>query len=96
VNTANKKYLIERLKSVVELLRSNRPEMRHMAAAKLLADIAALKTPEEARTIEGFEEWWRNYGSGIRPLPGQDHEEHGRRLAGLAWESATLKERNEI
>jgi hypothetical protein len=46
-----------------------------------------------AKTTEGFEDWWHNIGSAIRPLPGQDHEEHGRRIAQITWETATLHAR---
>ncbi len=35
-----------------------------------------------------FESWWRDIGSGIRPLDGEDHEEHARRLCRFAWEAA--------
>jgi hypothetical protein len=35
-----------------------------------------------------FEWWWWNAGSGIRPKPNHDHEEHARRVAKAAWDAA--------
>ena len=35
-----------------------------------------------------FETWWYETGSGILPLPGADMEEHGKRVAGEAWDAA--------
>lgn len=32
-----------------------------------------------------FFNWWANIGSGMAPLPGEDQEEHARRVSGLAW-----------
>ena len=32
-----------------------------------------------------FEQWWYAYGSGILPLKNHDMEEHGRRIAGIAF-----------
>jgi hypothetical protein len=43
MNKADINHLIAGLRQVVKLLRSNSPSHRHMAAAKLLADISALK-----------------------------------------------------
>lgn len=47
---------------------------------------------EHARTFyttkkldEAFDHWWLNEGSGMPPLPGEDHEEHTRRIARIAW-----------
>jgi hypothetical protein len=37
------------------------------------------------RVDEGFRAWWYDCGSALRPLPGADHEEHGRRIAEIAW-----------
>lgn len=37
------KHLISRLRDCVDLLKSQSPHHRHMAAAKLLADISALE-----------------------------------------------------
>jgi hypothetical protein len=34
---------------------------------------------------EWFNRWWRNEGSAMRPLPGHDCEEHGRRISEIAW-----------
>lgn len=36
----------------------------------------------------GFDDWWHNTGSAITPQPGQDMEEHARRVAGRAWQAA--------
>lgn len=35
-----------------------------------------------------FETWWNETGSGILPLPGADMEEHGKLVAGEAWDEA--------
>ena len=35
-----------------------------------------------------FETWWNETGSGILPLPGADMEEHGKLVAGEAWDAA--------
>ena len=35
-----------------------------------------------------FETWWHEIGSGILPLPGADMEEHGKLVAGEAWDAA--------
>lgn len=40
-----------------------------------------------------FDEWWSKIGSGIRPLPGEDQEEHAKRVARSAWYSYCLPER---
>ena len=36
-----------------------------------------------------FTEWWDNVGSGYRPEPGHDYEEHAHRIAQMAWSRAT-------
>src|SRR5690606_19408034 len=41
----------------------------------------------------GFEQWWHKHGSGVRPTEGCDCEEHGRRVAALAWNEATAAEK---
>lgn len=43
---------------------------------------------------EEFEEWWDAVGSGIIPLPGEDREEHARRVAFRAY--AACLEANEL
>jgi len=32
-----------------------------------------------------FEQWWHAEGSGLAPHPDEDHEEHARRVAEVAW-----------
>lgn len=32
-----------------------------------------------------FERWWRDEGSAMRPSPGEDAEEHAKRVAQIAW-----------
>jgi hypothetical protein len=32
-----------------------------------------------------FDAWWDQVGSGIRNLPAHDMEEHGKRIAEIAW-----------
>jgi len=39
--------------------------------------------------IDEFVQWWDNIGSAITPENGDDHEEHARRIAGIAWKAAT-------
>lgn len=34
---------------------------------------------------EAFDRWRFNEGSGMAPLPGQDHEEHIQSIARIAW-----------
>lgn len=38
---------------------------------------------------EAFDRWWANEGSGLPPLPGEDHEEHTKRIARMAWHNGT-------
>jgi len=45
----------------------------------------------EPKTREGFDAWWYNIGSGITPEKGHDHEEHGHRIAKIAWETVHAK-----
>ena len=35
-----------------------------------------------------FDDWWKNIGSGITPLPSNDIEEHAKRIAEFAWNDA--------
>lgn len=39
-----------------------------------------------------FETWWYHEGSGP-PLPGEDGEEHCRRMCKIAWSNGAFKER---
>lgn len=32
-----------------------------------------------------FDAWWREEGSALAPLPGEDQEQHARRIAEIAW-----------
>jgi len=34
---------------------------------------------------ERFQRWWFNEGSGMRPLNGEDQEEHAHRVSQIAW-----------
>lgn len=43
--------------------------------------------------MDQFEIWWRNEGSAMRPLPGEDSEEHARRVAAIAWSNGAYVER---
>jgi hypothetical protein len=36
-----------------------------------------------------FDVWWRNVGSGMRPNPHDDYEQHARRVAEAAWEASS-------
>ena len=35
--------------------------------------------------IDDFKKWWYEVGSGLKLLPGHDHEQHAARIAELAW-----------
>ncbi len=37
------------------------------------------------RDLAAFEHWWYVLGSGYRPMPDEDQEEHAHRVARLAW-----------
>ena len=43
----------------------------------------------------GFNEWWHETGSGIRPAQQSDMEAHARFVANAAWNAATM-ERTEL
>jgi hypothetical protein len=43
-----------------------------------------------AEQKERFEAWWADVGSGLAPLPGEDREEHARRVAEVAWGDALV------
>jgi hypothetical protein len=48
--------------------------------------------------MSAFFKWWYETGSGIVPLPNNDHEEHAERVSRAAWEAASdqlRKERDE-
>lgn len=34
---------------------------------------------------QAFQNWWRDEGSAMRPNPGEDAEEHAKRVAQIAW-----------
>lgn len=36
-------------------------------------------------STDDFKKWWHEVGSGLKPLPGHDHEQHAARIAELAW-----------
>ena len=38
--------------------------------------------------MRDFDKWWRDAGSGIRPLENHDAEQHAKRIAHIAWEQA--------
>lgn len=35
--------------------------------------------------MNGFQKWWVDEGSAMRPLPNEDAEEFAKRIAGIAW-----------
>lgn len=43
-----------------------------------------------------FDVWWYNEGSGMSPLPGEDAEEHVRRICEIAWSNGAYKAKEEI
>jgi hypothetical protein len=56
----------------------------------LVHTAAALAQPEpqgptDDEIEERFQRWWFNEGSGMRPLNGEDHEEHAHRISQIAW-----------
>ena len=42
--------------------------------------------------MNDFETWWYNEGS-APPLPGEDGEEHCKRICQIAWSNSAFKER---
>jgi len=36
-------------------------------------------------TLQGFDKWWYDTGSGLYPIKGHDHEQHAQRIARCAW-----------
>jgi hypothetical protein len=38
-----------------------------------------------------FNTWWRDIGSGIRPLARHDYEQHGQRISMLAWNDSSVR-----
>ena len=42
--------------------------------------------------MNDFETWWYHEGSGP-PLPGEDGEEHCKRMCQIAWSNGAFKER---
>ena len=48
---------------------------------------------ESGLTLERFEKWWNEEGSGMRPIDNHDHEEHAHRIARIAWENGAYVER---
>lgn len=41
-----------------------------------------------------FNQWWRNFGSGVQPLPEEDVEEFAHRICALAWEGGASAQRD--
>lgn len=41
--------------------------------------------------MSDFETWWRNEGSGMPPLEGEDAEIHVKRIAAIAWSNGAYK-----
>jgi hypothetical protein len=50
--------------------------------------VIVLKKKAVPPTRTGFEEWWYNTGSGIGVKPGDDYEEHAKRVAQAAWDAS--------
>lgn len=38
-----------------------------------------------------FDKWWADEGSGMIPDPGEDFEEHAKRIARIAWDNGAYK-----
>ncbi|MBN2661554.1 MAG: hypothetical protein JXR54_09835 [Tannerellaceae bacterium] len=47
--------------------------------------------------MKTFEEWWFEYGSGMRPEPEEDMETFAKRVAKVSWEisSRILKQQSD-
>ena len=45
----------------------------------------AQRMSEKLNKSASFQQWWEDVGSGIRPLPGNDAEEHAKTVARSAW-----------
>jgi hypothetical protein len=59
---------------------------------------AALAQPEpqgltDEELEERFQRWWFSEGSGMRPLNGEDQEEHAHRVSQAAWHNGAYVER---
>jgi hypothetical protein len=67
---------------------------------RLLVRIAAaLSQPEsqgptDEEIEERFQRWWFSEGSGMRPLNGEDQEEHAHRVSQVAWHNGAYVERS--
>ena len=53
----------------------------------------AFDVPREPATSgeSDFDIWWRREGSGLLPRPGDDMEQHARRVAEIAWANGAYK-----
>jgi len=47
---------------------------------------------ESKTSLERFEKWWDEEGSGMRPIDNHDHEEHAHRIARIAWQNGAYVE----
>jgi hypothetical protein len=41
-----------------------------------------------------FDIWWFREGSGLRPFPNEDAEEHSHRISKIAWLNGAFKAKN--
>jgi len=46
----------------------------------------------ESAELEGFDRWWYQEGSGMKPTEDEDTEEHVHRVSRIAWENGAYKE----
>ena len=42
---------------------------------------------------ETFDDWWRDEGSSMRPLEGEDAEKHAERMCRIAWSNGAYCEK---
>mgnify|MGYP005819344905 CR=1 FL=1 len=46
--------------------------------------------------MNDYYKWWNNEGSGMRPLKGNCHEAHARRMTEIAWSNGEYKAKERI
>jgi hypothetical protein len=49
----------------------------------------SMSMPDDNELHASFKAWWRNEGSKMRHEPGEDAEEHCKRVCQIAWDNGT-------
>lgn len=62
-----------------------RPEDELRAARRPKPTEKAVTKQQAQLLDEAFDQWWHNEGSGMPPTQKQDHEEHVKSIARIAW-----------